>query len=325
MFYPLNYEAVTGYSIATKNRSVNVLNILLLGIVILGLIGLFFYMARAFQKLREEQKSDQTVQVINQNIQAMHERLDKAAHYMGAVGQELRTMQEIGKNVSDLRLALTSSKLRGNFGERILQDMLENFFPNELYALQHKFRDGQAVDAIIKTKDGFIPVDSKFPIDNFRKMIAATTDQERVFERNEFFKAVRKHLSDIARKYILPGEGTTDFAVMYVPSEAVYYEIISSNDELPAFAESHKVLMASPNTMAYFLHILRMGQERTRIEENVQRVWEQLSGLTQETGKFGEALSVAARHITNAKNAMDGVTTDYGKLAIRVENLKQLK
>ena len=106
---------------------------------------------------------------------------------------------------------------------------------------------------------------------------------------------------------------------MYVPSEGIFYEIISSNDELSDLARQMKVLMTSPNTMSYFLHILRLGHERIRIEENVQKVWEMLAGFQQETTKFGETLGVLARHVTNAKNAMDSASNDYARLASKVD------
>ena len=115
---------------------------------------------------------------MNQNLQAMHKRLDDAARQFGIMGQELRSMQDIGKNIDDLRSAFFSPKLRGNFGEQVLNDMLDANFPKDLYEVQHKFKDGQTVDAVIKTRDGLIPVDSKFPVDNYRKMILATTDED---------------------------------------------------------------------------------------------------------------------------------------------------
>ena len=289
------------------------------------LLWLGFVLLKRLRELKDLQKSDSLAQLMNQNIQAMHERLDKAAHYIGSLGQELRTMQGIGKNIDELRSAFFSPKLRGNFGERMLYDMLANHFSHELFEEQYKFKDGQVVDAVIRTRDGLIPIDSKFPVDNFRKMLAASTDDERAFERNEFMKAVRRHIGDVGKKYILPAEGTTNFAMMYIPSEAIYYEGISASDELSELAQRHRVMMTSPNTMAYFLHILRLGHERIRIEENVQKVWELLSGFQQETMKFGDSLGVLARHVTNAKGAMDSVVNEYGKLSSKVEQIKQLK
>jgi DNA recombination protein RmuC len=300
--------------------------LLIAGLVFLGaLAAVYFALSKKLERLNE----DSGTRMINDNIQKMNDRLNdrltEAARYIGSLGQELRSMQIIGKNIDDLRSVFMNSKLRGNFGEQVLNDMLSNNFPKDQFILQHKFKDGQTVDAIILTKDGNIAIDSKFPADSFRRMLVATTEEERASERNEFHKAVRKHLNDIAKKYILPGEGTANFAIMYVPSEATFYEIISGPDELAELAQRSRVLMVSPNTLSYFLHILRLGHERIRIEENVQKVWELLAGFHQETMKFGEQLSVMSRHITNAKGAMDTTQAAYERLAGKVDQIKQLQ
>jgi DNA recombination protein RmuC len=300
--------------------------LLVLGLVLLGaLAAVYFALSKKLEKLTE----DSATRIINDNIQKMNDRLNdrltEAARYIGNLGQELRSMQVIGKNIEDLRSVLINSKLRGNFGEQVLNDMLANNFPKEQFELQHKFKDGRTVDAIVRTKDGLIPVDSKFPVDSFRRMLSATTEDARAAERNEFYKAVKKHLGDIAKKYILPGEGTTNFAVMYVPSEACYYEIVAGPDDLSELAQRSRVLMVSPNTLSYFLHVLRLGHERIRIEENVQKIWELLAGFHQETMKFGEQLGVLSRHITNAKGAMDTAQAAYDRLAGKVDQIKRLK
>ena len=300
--------------------------LLVAGLVFLAaLAAVYFALSKKLEKLTE----DSATRIINDNITKMNDRLNdrltEAARYIGNLGQELRSMQVIGKNIDDLRSVFMNSKLRGNFGEQVLNDMLANNFPKDQFELQHKFKDGQTVDAILRTKDGLIPIDSKFPADSFRRMLAAATEELRASERNEFQKAVRKHIGDIAKKYILPGEGTTNFAVMYVPSEASYYEIISSADELTDLAQRSRVMMVSPNTLSYFLHILRLGHERIRIEENVQKVWELLAGFHQETMKFGEQIGVLSRHITNAKGAMDTAQAAYERLAGKVDQIKQLQ
>lgn len=299
---------------------------IILGLILLGAIAAVYF---ALSKKLEKPDDSTGMRMLNDSIDKMNDRLNErltdAAKYIGSLGQELRSMQMIGKNIEDLRSVFMNSKLRGNFGEQVLNDMLANNFPKEQFELQHKFKDGQTVDAAIRTKDGIIPVDSKFPIDSFRRMLAASTDETRASERNEFQKAVKKHVGDIAKKYILPGEGTTNFAVMYVPSEAAFYEIVSVAEELTDFAQHSRVMLVSPNTMSYFLHILRLGHERIRIEENVQKVWELLAGFHQETMKFGEQIGVLSRHITNAKGAMDTAQAAYERLAGKVDQIKQLQ
>ncbi len=299
---------------------------LIVAAILLGAIATVYF---ALSKKIDRPDDTGSFTLLNDSIQKMNDRLDhrltEAAKYIGSLGQELRSMQMIGKNIEDLRSVFMNSKLRGNFGEQVLNDMLANNFPKDQFELQHRFKDGQVVDAIVRTKDGLIPIDSKFPIDSFRRMLSAADVESRESEAREFQKAVRKHIGDIAKKYILPGEGTASFAVMYVPSEACYYEIISGSDTLTDLAQQSKVMMVSPNTMSYFLHILRLGHERIRIEENVQRVWDMLSGFHQETMKFGENLGVLGRHLTNAKSAMDSTQSAYEKLAGKIDQIKQLR
>ena len=295
--------------------------------LIIGVVAIAFFVWRLSQRLQshlEALRNDQTSQLINQNVLSIGTRLDNAKQYFAEMANEMRGLQDMRRNFEDLRNALASSKSRGIFGEKLLQAMLENIFPKEHFELQFRFRNGETVDAVVKTKDGIIPIDSKFPLDNYRKMLAAQSDESRVLERREFLKATKKHITDIAKKYVLPAEGTVAYAVMYVPSEGVFYEIISSGDDMAEFAMQQKVLMTSPNTMAYFLHILRLGFERIRIEENAQKVWELLSGIQQESEKFRVALELVSKHVTNAKGAVDAAGSEYGKLSSRIEQVKQL-
>ncbi len=295
--------------------------VLILGAMLVGWLFSLWRMARLNQK-RESDRDAEIAAIkkdVNESLRGMADQLAKANQSIGA----LHTINQKVDNINNL---FFSQKLRGNFGERVLQDLLEVNFPKTHFVLQHRFKDGQIVDAILKTKDGLIAIDSKFPADNYRKMVAPDkTPAERDFEKNEFAKAVRKHITDIEKKYILPGEGTAEFAIMYVPSEAIFYEILSEDNGLTAFAGDKHILMTSPNTMSYYLHIMRLGQERTRIEENAQKVWGLLSGLQQEFAKFGENLRVAWGHVTNAKKSIDSVGNDFSHLSGKIEQIKELK
>lgn len=298
-------------------------------ILLAAIVAVYLALSKKLSELIEAQKDNSLAQLVNQNINATRDaldsRLNKAGEHFAGMKVEIQAMKDIGRNIDQLRNVFLNSKLRGNFGEQMLNDTISNNFPKDQFELQYKFKDGQVVDAIIKTKDGIIPIDSKFPIDNYRKMHAAQTEEERLSEQKEFGTAVKKHLNDIAKKYILPSEGTMNFALMYVPSEAVYYEIISGSSELLDLGQHLRVMIVSPNTFAYYLHILRLGHERIRIEENVLQVWEMLAGFHQETVKFGDTLSTLARHITNAKGAMDTTQSAYEKLSGKVEQIKQLQ
>ena len=157
---------------------------------------------------------------------AINERLDNAAKVIGMVGKEVGQMSEIGRSMKDLQDFLRSPKLRGNIGEQVLKELLGQFLPKESFHLQYRFRSGEVVDAAIKTESGIIPIDSKFPLENFKNMHKAETEAERKSFEKEFTRDVKKHIEDIAKKYILPEEGTIDYALMYLPSESVFYDVL---------------------------------------------------------------------------------------------------
>ncbi len=310
------------------------MEILLIILIIIMLVG--FGLIGYLISRQSKQPEAGIFTLLNQNIQGMQERIDKTTTTIGErldraalviqhVQHELGAMQEIGRSIKDFQQFLSSPKLRGNIGEQVLYDSLAKVFSKDHYAIQFKFREGQTVDAIVRTREGIIPIDSKFPMEYFRKYAEAETEDGRVSSLREFTKSVKKHIEDVAKKYILPHEGTVDFAVMYVPSENVYYEMIMENEELMNYAQERKVLLVSPNGFFHFLRVIMMGLERSKLQEETQRMWELLKGVQQETQKFGETLGVLSRHITNAKNTMDLTTGEYTKLASKVDQVKLLK
>lgn len=307
-------------------------------VAILGFIVLFvlFTLRKEMRAIKGAREGDQSFLMLNQSLQglqerldrtssAVNERLDRAAQAFGALGKELSTVQEIGRGLKDFQEFLSSPKLRGNIGEHILNDTLEKVFPKDHFEIQHKFRDGQTVDAIIKTEKGIIPIDAKFPMEQFRKMLQPESEDARAGALREFTRAVKKHIDDISEKYILPEEGTIDFAVMYVPSEQVYYEIITHDEDLMQYAHDQKILLVSPNSFFHFLRVILMGLERAKMAEEATRVWELLTGLQHDFGKFGESMGLVSRHLTNAKNAADSAQGEYGRLAGKLDQVRLLK
>lgn len=257
--------------------------------------------------------------------QSINERLDRAASFMKTIGQEVGQMRELGKSMKDLQDFLQSPKLRGNIGEEILKDLLNQVLPTSNFAIQYKFKEGQTVDAIIKTDNGLIPVDSKFPMENAKKLFATENEKDKAAVKNEFGKDVRKHISDIARKYILPSEGTVDFAIMYVPSESVYYEVVANCQDVIDYGQQKKVFLVSPNSFYYFLQAIMLGLRGKKIEEKAKQIMSTLGMIQNESIKFGESLGILDRHLTNAKNAMEGVTSKYSKLSGKIDSVKLLK
>ena len=153
-----------------------------------------------------------------ENRKSIEERLDNAAKVITSVTQELGKMQELSKHVSSLTDIFRNAKKRGGLGDEGLAEMLSEVLSNEQYSLQARIGDSEIVDAIIKTKNGIIPIDSKFPIDNYRLVVAAKTEEAEAEALKDFRRDVKKHISDISKKYIRPDQGTVDFAIMYIPA-----------------------------------------------------------------------------------------------------------
>lgn len=260
---------------------------------------------------------------LQQNTQSMNERLDNAARVIGQVQKNIGEFSEIGRGMKDLQDFLRSPKVRGNIGEQVLKEMLGQFLPKESFNLQYAFKSGEKVDAAIKTAGGIIPVDSKFPMENFRKMTTATTDAEKKVYERDFVKDVKKHIDDISRKYILTEEGTIDYALMYIPSEGVYYEVVN-NQDLFDYSQGQRVLPVSPTTFYAYIRAILMSFEGQKIESRAKEILSSLRAIQKDYEKTNDALSVLQKHLTNAYNMMTSVFTNFGSLGQKISSTQNL-
>ncbi|MFO0702714.1 MAG: DNA recombination protein RmuC [Candidatus Andersenbacteria bacterium] len=251
-------------------------------------------------------------------------RLGQAAKLFSDISKGLGSVTEFSAQLANLRDVFQSPKLRGNVGEAILKELLEQVLPRANFAMQFKFREGQVVDAIVRTKQGIIPIDSKFPMENFRLLQNASREEEPAVRRT-FERDVKKHIDAIASKYVLPGEGTVDFAIMYVPSEAVYYEVVQRSETLLEHAAAQRVYLVSPNTFYYFLKVVLIGLEGARMEEVSKQVLQLLRTVQKDAREVGEAFDVLSRHVTNAKNTSDKVAGKFERLTGKLEQADLLE
>jgi DNA recombination protein RmuC len=262
---------------------------------------------------------------LQKDSKTISERLDKAANAFSVLQREMGKFSEIGRSMRDLQEFLQSPKLRGNIGEQVLRDLLSQAFPKESFHLQYTFRSGVTVDAAIKTDKGIIPIDSKFPMENFKRMMSASEGKEREVVRKEFIKNVKKHIEDISSKYILTDEGTLDYALMYIPSEPVYYEIVANISELYDFAYKKRVLPVSPSTFYAYLRAILLSLEGKKIEQRAYQILRELRAIQTESKKFGRALEVLSGHISRAYNSMSSVLTGFGQLGRRISAVQALE
>ena len=252
------------------------------------------------------------------NSKQLNERLDNAARVIAAVQKNIGEMSEIGRSMRDLQEFLQSPKLRGNIGEQVLKELLGQLLPKQSFHRQYAFKSGSIVDAAIKTEAGIIPIDSKFPMENFRKMMANGPDSEKKTAEREFVSDVKKHIDDIAKKYILPAEGTIDYALMYIPSESVYYEIVN-NSTLFDYSAKYRVLPVSPMTFYAYLRAILMGFEGQKISQHAQKILAGLRAIQKEYEKVGENLDTLNKHVTNSYNMMGQIDNGFSKLGDKIK------
>jgi DNA recombination protein RmuC len=214
--------------------------------------------------------------------------------------------------------------MRGGLGEILLERLLAEILPTGAYRLQHGFRSGDKVDAAIVVAERLVPVDSKFPLENFRRMLEEPEEEARRQSRRAFLKDVRARVDEIAKKYIVPDEGTFDFALMYVPAENVYYEVIlrdEGEDSLLGYALSRRVVPVSPNSFYAYLQVILLGLRGLRIEQNAREILGALGRLQADAARLREHFDTLGRHITNAKNKYDETTTSLARLEGKIEDV----
>jgi DNA recombination protein RmuC len=237
----------------------------------------------------------------------MADELKNTRDQIGQIQQQLGAVQLAGQQMSEtahtLEGILGGAKSRGSFGEVTLERLLEDSLPSSQYATQYRFASGEAADAVILLRDKkLMAIDSKFPLDAFRRIGAEGEEA-----RKAFATAVKLHADSIAKKYIVPQEGTLDVALMFVPSESVYYELLQTSDNkgqaLDAYCRDKKVIAVSPNTLYAHLCVIAMGLRGMQIEENAKRLYANLSGMEKQMSMFTEVFERLGTHLKNAQQS----------------------
>ena len=239
------------------------------------------------------------------------------------LNRQIGEIAELGRGIRSLQEFLQSPKLRGNIGEQVLKDMIGESFPKNSFHLQYAFKSGVKVDAVLKTDAGLLCIDSKFPMENFTLMHKGDTEAIRNQAKRDFMYDVKKHVTDISRKYILPEEGTMDFALMYIPSESVYYEIVNLED-LMKYARENRVYPVSPNTLYAHLQVLLLSFQGKELEQKSREVFRLLRAIQKDYEKTGEELAVLGKHINNAYNTMSSASSAFEVLGQKLSKTHTL-
>ncbi len=219
--------------------------------------------------------------------------------------QSVSDMRDLSQEVVKLQEILRPPKERGVLGEWLLENLLADILPESRYAMQYRFPDGSQVDAVIKLRDKLIPIDSKFPLDNFHKMRDCEDPKEKEKLKRAFLRDVRNRINEVSEKYVKPHENTLGFALLYIPAEGVYYEAFirdSDAEELYRYALQKKVIPVSPNTFYAYLQLILSGLSGLDVEERAEAILRSLTALEIELRKLSDILRVLGSHLKNAND-----------------------
>lgn len=249
----------------------------------------------------------------------LNERMDKAAQVISDVHKELGKMTGVARSIDELQNILKAPKLRGGFGELFLGDLLAQILPSEHFEIQHRFKNGEAVDAVIHMGDKMVPIDSKFPLENFQKVVDDSGEEVTKQARRQFINDIKKHIQGVA-KYIRTDEGTYDFALMYVPAENVYYEVAVKEDvggegrELLSYALKQKVIPVSPNTLYAYLMTIIVGLKGMQIEKHAEAMLDRMARVQKDFISFQKVYSKLGTHLENARKSYEDADRRLAKV-----------
>ncbi|MFC1804571.1 DNA recombination protein RmuC [Candidatus Omnitrophota bacterium] len=300
-----------------------------------GILFLGFAAAMIAIVLKISSQVNAQLNSMNNSIQEANkliaQRLDSNTGVFGNIKEELGKLQatntqvlEVSKNISSLQQLLRAPKFRGEMGETMLENILSEVLPKDHYTTQYRFKTQDSVDAVIKLGDRLVPVDAKFSLENFQKMLDVEEESQKNAFRKKFIQDVKNRIDEISSKYILPGENTYDFGLMYIPAENVYYEMIIKEDLL-SYCISKKVIPVSPNTFYAYLQVICLGLKGLKIEENAKEILKNLGALSGEIKKFQDDFNKLGAHLVNARNKYDDSQKRFDRVQDKITNIQDSK
>jgi DNA recombination protein RmuC len=247
-----------------------------------------------------DEKVDRRLEHASKQTNAIHEKL-------GDVGRATTTLAEHAKELGQLQQVLRPPKARGGFGELLLGNLLRDRLPADAYQLQYGFKSGERVDAVIKV-DRLAPIDAKFPLDNFERLVDAEDDAQR----------------ELYEKAFARDEGTYDFAFMYLPSEAIYYELVcGKTGALLTYAHEKRVLPVSPTTLTAYLQVVLLGLKGLQIEQHAHEVMAYCAQLQKDFSKFKDDFDLVGKHLGNAQNKFTDAEKRLDKFETKLERASE--
>jgi len=289
-------------------------------ILLVILVGLFLW-DRLWRGRRLKEQGDTLSKIVGERIADTTKVFGEVKESLGRLTQRAEQIQEIGQNISSLQDLLRAPKLRGGFGELLLERLLADTLPRDNYSFQYRFRNGETVDAVIRAGGHLVPVDSKFPLEDFERITAAESEEEQAALRRQFTRTIKKHIDDVT-KYILPDENTFGFALMYIPAENVYYETIlrgHEESEIYSYSLQKRVIPVSPNSFYAYLQVITLGLKGLHIERAAQEILGRLGRLQGELADFQGDYETLGGHIRHAATKYDEASRKLARLGDKLQ------
>ena len=244
------------------------------------------------------------------------------------IREGLKQIQEKVQDVSSFQEIFKSPKLRGQWGEASLEYVMSQYFPSDLWEKQKVFSSGKIVDIVLKLPNKkILPIDSKFSSDNFRRMIQAKNEEQKKIFKKEFLKDIKKRIDEISLKYVIPSENTTDFALMYIPAEAIYYEIMFGLKEnnVGDYAWKNKVVLTSPNTIYLTLKTITHWFKDTQISKQTREILSRLNKINKDANNLSLNFEKLGKHLQSASSAYQKSKKRLNLFSNKVDKLLEIK
>ncbi len=269
-----------------------------------------------------------TEQQLTTQTSSTQRALTDLSRQLGVLAQQSAQVGELAKDIGSLQDLLRAPKPRGGFGELMLERLLGDCLPASAYGIQYTYRDGSRVDAVVKFGGRVVPIDAKFPNESYTQISQARDDADRRARRRAFLQQVRKHVDSVAR-YISPQDQTIDYAFMYLPSEAIYYELTigdGSPDEpdILGYSAEHHVIPASPNTLLAYLQVVALGIRGLAMQERTRDLQQGIAQVRREFERFVALHDQLGHHLENATKKFDETERALGRASAAIEGLAQV-
>src|SRR5438445_7055277 len=293
-----------------------------------GMQGQVELLARSVGELRSDlsRSLGATEQQLASQAGSTHRTLTDLSRQIGALGEQSQRIGELAKDIGSLQDLLRAPKARGGFGELLLERLLQDALPASAYQMQYTDKDGSRVDAVVRYAGRSVPIDAKLPNETWTALANASDDTERRTKKRVFLQQVRRHVDAVGR-YVSPGDGTIDFAVMYIPSESVYYDLVLREEEgepdLRAYCAERKVIPASPNTLLAYLQVIALGVRGLAMQERTRELQQGVAAVRREFERFVELHDQLGRHLENATKKFDETDRALSRASGAIETLAQ--